>query len=296
MNRFVSALVMYFVEVLPALAIGFLLSGIVHEFVPAKWIDKNLGAKGIRPIFYATITGTLLPICCWGSLPVALTFYKKGSRLGPVLAFLVATPATSVSALAVTYRLLGLKFAVYIFFTVVLMGMIIGIIGNLFKFKPREFKEEVCPHCEEELIYCKHRKKMPEKIMSILKYAFVEMPKDIGLQLFIGLILAAIVVTFVPIGEFIKNYLSGWTGYPFSVFFGLIMYFCSTASVPFVDALINQGLNIGSGLVLLLIGPITSYGTILVLNKEFGFRILSFYVVSICALALLSGVVYQFIH
>ncbi len=62
--------------------------------------------------------------------------HQKGARLGPVLAFLVATPATSITALLVCYGLLGLKFTVFIFFAVILMGLIMGIVGNLISFSP----------------------------------------------------------------------------------------------------------------------------------------------------------------
>ena len=106
----------YLVEVLPFLFIGFLLSGLIHEFIPAKLVERHLGGKGIKPILYSTLAGTILPVCCIGSLPIALSLHQKGARLGPVLAFLVATPATSVTALLVCYGLLGLKFTVFIFF------------------------------------------------------------------------------------------------------------------------------------------------------------------------------------
>lgn len=293
MVQFLDSLKHYLIMVLPALAIGFLLSGIFHEFIPAKWVEKYLGAKGVRPILYSTLIGTVLPICCWGSLPVALSFYKKGSRLGPVLAFLVATPATSVSALAVSYRLLGPRFTVYIFFSVVLMGLVVGLLGNMFKWEPRKSKAEICPHCTDEGTCNEHKKGILTRTKSILKFAFVDMPKEIGLEIMLGLILAAAVAAFIPIGNLVKLHLSGVWAYPFSLTFGLVMYFCSTASVPLVDALLTQGMNIGAGLILLLVGPITSYGTILVLKKEFGIKILTFYLVAISVLAVILGIVYQ---
>ena len=127
----------YVVELVPYLALGFFLSGVINEFVPAGWVEKHLGGKGIKPLLYSTIVGTALPICCIGSLPVAVSLHRKGARLGPVLAFLVATPATSVSALLVAYALLGIKFTVYIFFAVIVMGLLIGLIGNLLRVTPK---------------------------------------------------------------------------------------------------------------------------------------------------------------
>ena len=286
----------YLIEILPALIIGFFLSGLIHEFIPGGWVERGFGKKGIKPIFYATICGTILPICCWGSLPVAISFYKKGAKLGPILAFLVATPATSITALLVAYRLLGLAFTIYIFFAVILMGLITGIIGNKLVIKPGLKKEETCPHCAEAKVKCVCEKNKVQRIKSIFKFAFVDMVRDIGPEMLLGIALAALVTTIVPVGKLIEEYLAGNLGYLFSLIFGLIMYICSTATVPLVDAFIRQGMNIGAGMVLLLVGPVTSYGTILVLRKEFGIRLLLIYLGAISFLSLVLGYTFNLIH
>jgi len=295
-TQFFTVFKHYLIEILPALAIGFFLSGLIHEFIPKGWVEKGLGKKGMRPIFYATICGTILPICCWGSLPIAMSFYKKGAKLGPILAFLVATPATSISALLVAYKLLGLTFTIYIFFAVILMGLTMGIIGNKLVIKPGLKEEEICPHCDEEKNKCVCKKKIFTSIKSIFKFAFVDMVKEIGPEILLGIVLAALVATVIPIGRLIKEYLAGGWGYLFSLFFGLAMYICSTGTVPLVDAFINQGMNIGAGMVLLLVGPITSYGTILVLRKEFGLKILLIYLGVISSLSLTFGYLFYLIH
>ena len=271
----------------------------MHEFIPEDIVLKYLGTKGVKPILYSTLIGTFLPVCCWGSLPIAVSFYKKGARLGPILAFLVATPATSVSALLVVYSVLGLKFAVYIFFAVIVMGVATGLIGNMIKYEPKASKkEESCPHCEAGASHAhEHGKKnFFRRIASILRYAYIDLPKEIGLEILVGIILAAIVATFVPIGRLIKLYLGGWFGYAFSIVFGLLMYICSTATPPLVDSLIRQGLNIGAGMALLLIGPVTSYGTLFVLRKEFGMKVLSIFLVSLIILSLLLGFGFQILQ
>ena len=45
----------YLIEILPYLAIGFLLSGLIHEFVPTQLVEKHLGTKGIRPLLYSIL-------------------------------------------------------------------------------------------------------------------------------------------------------------------------------------------------------------------------------------------------
>jgi len=295
MQQFFHIFLHYAYEVIPALAVGFFISGIVHEMIPEDKVLKYLGGGGIKPIFYSTLIGTFLPVCCWGSLPIAISFYKKGAKLGPILAFLVATPATSISALLVAYSVLGLGFTVYIFFSVIVMGVGIGLVGNAIKYTPKLIEKISCPHCETDPDHALlHKEKtFMEKAVSAMKYAYIELPKEIGLELFIGLVLAAVVATFMPIGYLIKTYLTGALGYLFSVIFGLLMYICSTASVPLIDSLMKQGMNHGSAMTLLLIGPVASYGTILVLRKEYGTKILVIFLGALIIISLLLGICFQ---
>lgn len=204
------------------------------------------------------------------------------------------------------------------------MGLVVGAIGNLIRFEQKRqvgviATDPVCgmsvemsnairaeykgmtyyfcsPHCQttfekEPVKYAtegEHIKGIKDRMNSVFRYAFVDMVKEIGPELLLGLALAALVAAVTPVGRFVGDYLSGGFGYLFSLIFGLVMYIGSTASVPLVHALVSQGMNIGAGMVLLLVGPITSWGTILVLRKEFGIKTLIAYlaVISIMALAL----------
>ncbi len=324
MIHFLIILKDYVVELLPVLALGFFLSGLIHEFIPTAWVERHLGGKGMKPLLYATIFGAILPLCCFGALPVAISFFKKGARLGPVLSFLVATPATSATALLVTYRLLGLNFTLFLCLSVILIGLTLGLMGNLFRLSPTPHslheEDPVCGICVDRekglsteyegrtYYFCsshcqeifkkepqkyvgegKHRKGVRERISSVFKFGFWDLLKEIGPELALGLVLAALIMVVTPVGRLIKEYLNGGFGYLFALLFGLAMYICSTASVPLVHAFLTQGMNIGAGLVLLIVGPITSFGTILVVRKEFGTRILFLYLFVICALSLLLG-------
>ena len=323
----------YFIEIFPFLILGFLLSGFIHEFVPSWLVEKHFGGKGITPILYSTLAGTFLPVCCIGSLLIAVSLHRKGARLGPVLAFLVATPATSITALLVSYSLLGIKFTVFIFFAVILMGLIIGMVGNGIKITILK-SEKNLPVCKEKNMaidricgmsvdkcndlrkkykgefyyFCstlcresfekdpekyidnkKGKNEIKDRLIFVFKYIFLDMGREIGPEILLGLILAALISTIVPLGEFIGNYFNGAFGYLFSLLFGLVMYICSTASVPLAHSFISQGMNMGAGMVLLLAGPVTSWGTILVLRKEFGGKTLLIYLAIISTLALALG-------
>ena len=284
----------------------------------------------MKPVLYSTLIGTILPICCLGALPVAVSLRKKGARLGPVLAFLVATPATSISALLVTYGLLGLKFTIFIFFAVIAMGLVMGLVGNMVSAKAKalippaqqaldpvcgmnvevgkaakaEYCGETyyfcCSHCQQAFEsnpegYMGGSRQVAHRVKHVFRYAFVDMVKEIGPELLLGLALAALVAAVAPVGEFVGAHFGGGLGYLFSLGFGLIMYICSTASVPLVHAFVSQGMAIGAGMVLLLVGPITSWGTILVMRKEFGGKILAIYLAVVCVMSLALGYCFSLI-
>jgi uncharacterized protein len=299
MERFGQVLIQYLWEIIPALAVGFLISGVVHELVPEDSVLEHLGHKGAKPILYSTLVGTLLPVCCWGSLPIAVSFYRKGAKLGPILAFLVATPATSISALAVAYSIMGMRFTLFIFFAVIAMGLGIGFIGNSIsseKPPPSDRKSDDCRDsgcCADGDANSVRQRTIFERARSVVRYAFWTLPADIGLEIAVGIVLAAAVATILPVQHFIRQYLGGWHGYAFSVVFGVLTYLCSTASVPLVDSLIRQGLLAGAGMTLLLIGPVTSYGTMLVLRREFGAKMLAIFLAFLVAASVLLGLGYQ---
>jgi len=294
-ESFISANMMYWNELWWTLAIGFLISGIFYKFIPTNIVERHLGKKGLKPILIAASVGTLLPVCCVGSLPIALTIRRKGAALGAVLAFLIATPATSVSALIVCWKLLGLGFTVYIFFAIIFMALVLGVIINKMNVKAASGEEETDDSCcdPEHQENEGPKASVTQKIKEVFSYAFVTLPKEIGVEIIIGVALASFITVFEPIQYLIREYLVGFAGYFFVLFIGLLTYVCSTASVPMADAFLQSGMSYGQGLCYLLVGPITSYATILVIKKDFGSRVLTVYLSVIVIVSLLAGLIYD---
>ena len=313
---FLGNLYAYIIEVAPALAIGFLISGIIREAIPGEWISRYLSSKGLKPLFYVTFAGILLPVCCLGSLPIALAFRKKGATLGPVLSFLVTTPATSLTAILVTYSLLGLRFTIFLCISVVLAGVLVGLIGNRMEIRKVDDESVIDPVCGmsvnknnsvklmykgKDLFFCSERcahefigeknRSIKDRVKNVLIYS-ADMVKDIWLELTVGLLIAALIASSQLVSKVISAYLYSYMAYIFSIVFGLIMYICSTASVPLVHAFITQGLNPGAGLVMLILGPVTSYGAMLVVWKKFGLKVLSVYIAVVTVVSIIFGYIY----
>ena len=287
---FTSNFFHYLKELWLPLLMGFLASGFFYQFVPTDQVQKYLGGQGIKPIVIASLIGAALPVCCIGTLPLALTLRRKQASLGAVITFLIATPATSIPALFICWKLLGIGFTVLTFIGAVFMAIVVGVVCDGIKINPKVQNtpdQKSCCHKEEPQ---EIGKSFNEKIQKTFKYAFWTLPRGIGLEIILGISLSSFILSFQPLQHFIHTYLSGLTGYAVIIIFGLVTYVCSTGDVPIAHAFIKAGMSKGQALSYLLVGPITSYSTILVVDKEFGRHVLVIYLVAISLISFLFGI------
>ncbi|MFR9593949.1 MAG: permease, partial [Rikenellaceae bacterium] len=98
-------------EMSPYLILGFLISGLLHVYVPKTLYSRFLHRKGIGSVMGAALLGVPLPLCSCGVIPTAMSLKKEGASDGATVAFLVGTPQTGVDSILATYSLLGLPFA-----------------------------------------------------------------------------------------------------------------------------------------------------------------------------------------
>lgn len=92
---------------------------------------------------------------------------------------------------------------------------------------------------------------------------------DIAFWLFVGLLLAAVINTFVSQGQ-IASWGSGLPAMILMVLVGVPMYICATSSTPVAASMLIAGVSPGTVLVFLLAGPATNLGTVGIIRKELG--------------------------
>lgn len=98
-------------EMAPYLLLGFLLAGLMHEFVPKSLSQRYLSGRSMKSVLWAALFGVPLPLCSCGVIPTAMGLRREGAGKGATIAFLIATPQTGVDSIVATYSLMGLPFA-----------------------------------------------------------------------------------------------------------------------------------------------------------------------------------------
>jgi uncharacterized protein len=80
-----------FWEVWWALALGFLLSGIVEAWVPRSRLERALGGRGVREAALATGLGAASSSCSYAAVAIAKSLFQKGASFASAMAFQFAS-------------------------------------------------------------------------------------------------------------------------------------------------------------------------------------------------------------
>ncbi|MGL4854029.1 MAG: permease, partial [Lentisphaeria bacterium] len=191
---------------------------------------------------------------------------------------------TGIDSFLVTYSLMGPLYAIIRVVVAFLSGIVTGL--SVVFLGKEQSKEQVSCCCKikeaASSSCCSTKVEERKSVISALHYGLIEMPRSLGKELFLGLILGALVLSFVPDNFFADNAIgTGFTGMVLMLLVGLPVYVCSSASVPIAVGLVLAGFSPGAVLVFLVTGPATNIVTITTLFKNTGVRNTIIYLVSL---------------
>ena len=228
------------VAMAPWLLFGFFFAGVLRIWFSPERISGFLGQQaGWRSIALAVALGVPLPLCSCGVLPVAAGLRKSGAGKGATAAFLIATPQTGVDSFFATWSLLGGFFA----FLRVAVAVVTGIVGGLLVDAVDPEKGRVEP---VKTVAPEAKRGWLKGVWGVFQYGYGSLFGGVAKPLLCGLVLSALIVTFVPPEVFSEKWLGNdWIAFPVMLLVGMPMYVCSTASIPVALALIAKGISPG---------------------------------------------------
>ena len=279
MLSFLQSLLNVVCEMAPYLLLGFFIAGVLHVFVPQYFYRHYLSKENKLSVLWAALLGIPLPLCSCGVIPTAIGLRNEKASKGAIASFLIATPQTGIDSILATFSLMGLGFAVVRPVAALITGVCGGLLVN------RLVREDDLPAdrssaCETE---------RGGRLWRVLKYAYYDMIRDIGLRLVIGLVVAALIQVVVPDRFFLQFGSQPLLQMLVILIIAIPMYICSTGSIPVAAALMMKGLSPGAALVMLMAGPAVNLASILVVHKSMGRRFTSIYLLTIVGFAIGFG-------
>src|SRR5882672_10090684 len=114
------------IEIVPFFLLAILLGALLEEFVSERTIGRFLTGRRPGTMLLASVTGALLPLCTCGMVPLAVSLRRRGSDLKHTFAFLTAGAAFSVPVFFLTWKVLGVRWALARLVTSVVYGLVVG--------------------------------------------------------------------------------------------------------------------------------------------------------------------------
>jgi len=273
-------------EMAPYLILGFLIAGLLSVLIKEETIRKWLGRKGAASVFWGSILGVPLPLCSCGVIPVSSSLYRRGASKGATISFLTSTPQTGVDSIAATAGMISPFFAVVRVVVALISGIASGLIVNLLDKTPNKTKTP-SPESDEATppFHPLHTS------LAALKYGFYTLPADLGKNLTIGLLLAALLGVVIPDNWFSQFLDKPWLTYGAVTLIAVPLYVCSTGSIPIAFSLLAAGVSPGAALVFLIAGPATNVATITTLSRVLGKQTMVIYLAMIILFSWAAGAI-----
>ncbi|MBI4800585.1 MAG: SO_0444 family Cu/Zn efflux transporter [Desulfarculus sp.] len=106
--------------------VGIVLTGVITVLVPEDFLARHLGG-GLGTMLIMLLVGVPLYICASASTPVAAALILKGISPGAALVFLLAGPATNLTALTVLWNFMGKKATAVYLAGIAVMSVLCGL-------------------------------------------------------------------------------------------------------------------------------------------------------------------------
>jgi uncharacterized membrane protein YraQ (UPF0718 family) len=130
---------------LTCLVPAFFIAGAIAAFVKKDAILKYFSPDAKKSVSYgiASVSGIVLAVCSCTILPMFAGILKKGSGIGPAIAFLYAGPAINILAIIYTAKVLGLDLGIARAGFAIAMSVVIGLMmAVIFKSYDDELRKE----------------------------------------------------------------------------------------------------------------------------------------------------------
>ena len=279
--------------------VSLLVGGLVHEFLPTSQFRDFLNRKGLGAMFGAVAFGALLPICSCGVIPLAISFYRAGVRLGPVMAFAAATPIINPAAVILSLALLGPQITAAYVALGLTLPFLLGLVSERWGDRPHTLTAPLMATtccsatsdcCDGGEADTQRASGFWRRVGDALNWAFTDLGPTIAFYMGIGVLLAGLLAAFLP-PSWTEAYLreSSLISLGAAGVLGASIYVCAVAHIPLVATLLAAGAAPGVSIVFLVTGTATNLPELIALYNTIGRRTVILYSASLVCGAMLAG-------
>jgi uncharacterized membrane protein YraQ (UPF0718 family) len=255
-----QAFVRILAEASPALLLSYLLAGLAGVLTPTGWMDRLSGGSRLVEAVRGALLGLVVPVHSRQVPQTYLELRRRGVGGTAALSFLVVAPELELAAFFLTWKLLGLPFALARVVLGVVLAILLGLLlgGGAELKRPSELR--ALPHFPPPL--------PGKRLRQVLHFGLLETVEHSAPWLLLGIGLAAMLEPLVDQGW--SQTFSPSTVVPLAALLGLPLYFSASGSTPVAALFLHKGFSVGAVLAFLLTGPAANLGLLRTLSRQHG--------------------------
>lgn len=288
-----------FLESLPFLLLGSLISSIIETFVSDETIARLIPRNKVLGTIAGIFLGLFIPACDCAVIPVSKRLIKKKVPLNVAVSFMLASPIINPVVLLSTYKAFYATNPKMFWFRLLLGIIIAFVIGLIMGFLFKDVKvvndlnkedDDEC-HCHSDKCEHHHHHEDESAILSIIHHTLIDLFEVVKYLMF-GALLASLFQVIIPRDILITFSNSSLLSTIILVVFAYLVSLCSTSD-SFVGKSLLNVFPSGAVLGYLLLGPMIDIKNTIVLlgnyNKTFTYILIGLIFVFVLFLSLLVG-------
>ena len=256
----------------------------VQSYFPPERSKKIMGRfHGLWANCVAALLGTVTPFCSCSSIPLFIGFTSAGLPLGVTFSFLISSPMVDLGSLVLLMSIFDARVAI----AYVLLGLLVAVAGGTLIEKM---------HLEQEVeAFIRNASAVDIESPSLtqrerLRYAREQMTstfRKVFPYILVGVAIGALIHNWIP-QSWVEGVLGG--NNPFGVMLatviGIPMYADIFGTIPFAEALLSKGAQLGTVLSFMMGVTTLSLPSMIMLRKAVKPKLLALFI-AICAFGII---------
>lgn len=248
----------------------------IQSYFPPERTRKILGRfNGFFARLLAALMGTITPFCSCSSIPLFIGFTKAGLDVGVTFSFLISSPLVDLASVFLLMSVFNPSVAIAYVSVGLLLAVVGGTLISLLKMnryvEPFVLKGGVTELEEEKLTRKDRHNFALDQVKDIVR--------KVWLYVIIGVLIGALIHDWIP-EAWVTAVLGQdkWYSVPLATLIGVPMYADIFGTLPIAEALVAQGVGLGTVLAFMMAVTTLSLPSIILLKKVVKKELLVFFV------------------
>jgi uncharacterized membrane protein YraQ (UPF0718 family) len=237
----------------------------LQSYFPPERTRRILGnLSGVKARLVAALLGTITPFCSCSSIPLFIGFTSSGLPLGVTFAFLISSPLVDLASVILLASIFNWSIAL----AYVLVGLLLAVLGGTLIGHARMER-----YVEEFVLHSPVLDLPPEQLSRRERAEFAWMQvsdifRRVWLYVLIGVGIGAAIHNWIP-AAWIESLLGQehWWSVPLATLLGIPMYADIFGTLPIAEALVGQGIGLGTALAFMMAVTALSLPSLIMLKQ-----------------------------